>query len=78
MITVLALALGGPGWRQALWGPTRAAGAPVGPCGWQRHRFEYTWAGPVMTIGVVVLGTVLLSMVERRSVAACAPTPSLP
>ena len=73
MITVLAPPLADPAGGEALWGNLGGLLRPRWARLWhgQPHiGFEYTWAGPVMTIGVWVPGTVPPGMVERAIEAA--------
>ena len=73
VITVLAPPLADPAGGEALWGHLTGLLRPP----WARLRhgqphlgFEYTWAGPVMTISVWVPGTVPPGMIERAIEAA--------
>src|ERR1039458_8345857 len=73
VITVLAPPLADPAGGETLWGNLTGLLRPR----WARLRhgqphigFEYTWAGPVMTIGVWVPGIVPPGMVERAIEAA--------
>ena len=73
VITVLAPPLADPAGGEALWGNLGGLLRPRWARLWhgQPHiGFEYTWAGPVMTIGVWVPGTVPPGMVERAIEAA--------
>ena len=73
VITVLAPPLADPAGGEALWGNLGGLLRPRWARLWhgQPHiGFEYTWAGPVMTIGVWVPGTVPPGMIERAIEAA--------
>jgi hypothetical protein len=73
VITVLAPPLADPAGGEALWGHLTGLLRPPWARLWhgQPHiGFEYTWAGPVMTIRVWVPGTVPPGMIERAIEAA--------
>ena len=73
VITVLAPPLADPAGGQALWGHLTGLLRPPWARLWhgQPHLgFEYTWAGPVMTIRMWVPGTVPPGMIERAIEAA--------
>ena len=73
VITVLAPPLADPAGGEALWGHLTGLLRPRWGRLWhgQPHiGFEYTWAGPVMTISVWVPGTVPPGMIERAIEAA--------
>ena len=73
VITVLAPPLADPAGGEALWGHLTGLLRPPWARLWhgQPHiGFEYTWAGPVMTISVWVPGTVPPGMIERAIEAA--------
>jgi hypothetical protein len=73
VITVLAPPEADPAGGEALWGHLTGLLRPRWARLWhgQPHiGFEYTWAGPVMTISVWVPGTVPPGMIERAIEAA--------